>query len=98
MVNVDNIEQESLNIGALFMVTGISTFFVLAVILGLTGLHDAVERDLKAGFNAKIPADVLEHEAGQQELLESYAQDEDGSVRIPVDRAMEMVLEERQDG
>ena len=98
MGNPDNVEQENLAIGPLFAITGLSFFFVLAIVLALTGLHDTVERDLKASFNAQVPEDALRLEAEQQELVESYSMGEDGTVRIPVERAMEMVLEERQDG
>ena len=93
MGNQDNIEPENLAIGPLFAVTGLSTFFVLAVVLALTGLHDSMERSLKIGFNAEIPQDALELEAEQAELVEGYSKDDKGQVRIPVERAMEMVLE-----
>jgi len=98
MANNDNVEPENLAIGPLFAVTGLTFFGVLAVVLALTGLHDHVERDLKAGFNAQLPEDTMTLEAEQAEMVETYSKDEDGKVRIPVEKAMEMVLEERQDG
>ncbi len=98
MGNPDMVEPENLAIGPLFAVTGVSTFFVLAVVFALTGLHDSMERDIKASFNAEMPADTLELEAEQKDMVESYSTGEDGRVRIPVEDAMEMVLEERKDG
>jgi hypothetical protein len=89
------IEKENLAIGPLFAVTGVSFFFVLAVVLALTGLHKFEKERLEDAFNAKIPADALQVRTEQHELVEGYAKDEAGKVRIPVEQAMELVLEER---
>ncbi len=98
MGNHETVEPENLAIGPLFAVTGVATFFVLAVILALTSLHDSVERDIKASFNAELPTDTLELGAEQRDMVESYSAGEGGKVRIPVEDAMEMVLEEQKDG
>ncbi|MDF1799744.1 MAG: hypothetical protein P1V81_11250 [Planctomycetota bacterium] len=92
------VEKENLAIGPLFTVSGITVFFVIAIILALTGLNDFEQRRLKAGFNAKLPADTLRVEAEQKALVEDYSKDADGNVRIPVEAAMDMILEERKDG
>jgi hypothetical protein len=92
------VEKENLAIGPLFAVSGISFFFVVAVIFALTGLHDFEERRLKAAFNAELPDDTVRVEAEQKAMVEDYSKDADGNVRIPVEAAMDMVLEERKDG
>ena len=90
-------EKENLAIGPLFMVMGIATFFVVAVIFVLTGMHDAEKAALIAEHQAVRAADAVANDAMHAARLEGYeiTDKEAGKVRIPINRAMEIVASER---
>ena len=93
-------EEENLAMGPLFMILGVSTFFVVAVILALTGLYNAERQSLESTWaNTKLE-DSEANKAEQAERLSTYAvlDKEAGKLRIPIDRAMELVVKERSQG
>jgi hypothetical protein len=90
---MESFENENLAIGPLFMVTGVMTFLVVAIIFVLTGMHDADEAALIDMHEAKRPTASLENDARQTERLENYSKTDD-VYQIPIERAMELVVDE----
>ena len=93
-------EEENLAMGPLFMVLGVSTFFVVAVIFALTGLYNAERQSLEDTWAGAKVADTQANEAEQAERLGTYAvlDEASGKLRIPIERAMELTVKERSEG
>jgi hypothetical protein len=90
-------EEENISMGPLFMTVGVGTFFVIAVIFALTGLNETLQQDMVDQWASVKTPDTAAYEAEQAENLARYAViDQDkGKVQIPVERAMELVIQER---
>lgn len=90
-------EEENIRMGPLFTTVGIGTFFVIAVIFVLTGLHSAMEQDLVDKWSGADVSDRQANEAEQTERLGTYGfmDKAAGRVRVPIERAKELVLKER---
>jgi len=89
-------EEENVPIGALFMTLGVTTFFTIAIILGLTGLYEGSHTYYSDEWGNIDPEDVEQYREEQHEGLTTYSKGEGDVVRVPIDRAIELVLEERQ--
>jgi len=93
-------EEENLSVGPLFMIVGVGTLFVIAVIFALTGLQKTMQQSLEEEWAGATVPDVEANSAEQAARLQTYGMiDQDkGQVRIPVDQAMKLVLKERGEG
>ena len=89
-------EEENVPTGALFMTLGVTAFFTVAIILGLTGLYEGLETYHADKWAGVVPADTQSYQAEQASTLSEYQKAEDDSLRIPIDRSMELVLQERR--
>ena len=97
--NNSKVEPEGLNAGAIGVIVVGGLVFIIAamfVVVEITGLvfHDAlVESTTLTGYPK-----LQETRARADEILSSYAPiDRDAGIyRIPIDRAMELVVEEAQ--
>ncbi len=80
---------------AIFVVAAIGVISVVAIVVGLQAFYYAEERRHE---EAKyVPPVALEnYRAEQDALLTSYGwvSEADGVVQIPIDRAMELIVEE----
>lgn len=95
---MEHTENENLAIGPLFMSTFVLTGIVITSFFVLTGLKDSTERKLLQAFQEKRPQAALENDASQAARLNEYAtiDKEAGQYQIPVDKAMDLVIEERE--
>lgn len=89
-------EEENVPTGALFMTLGVTAFFTLAIILGLTGLYEGSLKHYTDAWGDVSPPDVVEYRTEQAETLGNYAKGEGEAVRVPIERAKELVLEGRR--
>lgn len=91
-------EEENISIGPLFMIIGVGTLFVIAVIFALTGLQNSMEQSLEAEWAEVQAPDVAQNAEEQAARLETagWIDKDKGQVRLPVERAMQLVLEERK--
>lgn len=95
---MENTESENLAIGPLFMTTFVLTGIVITCFFVLTGLKDSTERDILQAFQEQRPKAALENDAAQAARLNDYAtiDKEAGQYQIPIDKAMDLVIEKRQ--
>lgn len=89
-------EEENVPTGALFMTLGVTAFFTVAIILGLTGLYEGLETYHAGKWAAVVPADTQSYQTEQATTLSEYQKGEDDVIRIPIDRAMDLVLQDRR--
>ena len=94
---MNEFEEENIRIGPLFATVGAGTFFVIAVIFALTGLHETMQQSLADQWASKVVPDAEANATEQVERLSTYGvvDAKKGRVRVPIDRAMKLVLEER---
>lgn len=78
----------------------VGTLILILIVVGLQALFYHVEDDLYSQIYAEPQLDVKMVKAQQLELLASYGwvDREKGVVRIPIDRAMEMVVADPSGG
>ncbi|MFT4709665.1 MAG: hypothetical protein ACI8Q9_000788 [Planctomycetota bacterium] len=95
---MENTENENLAIGPLFMTTFVLTGVVVTCFFALTGLKNYTERNLIQAFQEQRPQAALENDAAQAARLDGYAaiDKETGRYQIPVDKAMDLIIEQRQ--
>ena len=95
---MEHTENENLAIGPLFMTTFVLTGIVITCFFLLTGLKDSTERNLIQAFQEQRPAASLENDATQAGRLDTYAtiDKEAGQYQIPVDKAMDLIIEQRK--
>lgn len=88
-------EEENVPIGPLFMTLGVTAFFTLAIIFGLTGLYEGLSTYYQNQGSANLPNDVVEYHQESAAQLNTYQKGDGELVRIPIERAMDLVLEAR---
>jgi hypothetical protein len=88
-------EEENVPIGPLFMTLGVTAFFTLAIIFGLTGLYEGLSTHYQDEWAAQQPQDVVDYHEQTEAQLTTYQKGDGDVVRIPVERAMDLVLEAR---
>ena len=95
---MEHTENENLAIGPLFMTTFVLTGIVVTCFFVLTGLKDRTERNLLQAFQEQRPEAALENDAAQAARLNDYGtiDKEAGQYQIPIDKAMDLVIEQRQ--
>ena len=91
------VEPDQLDFGALVKITGVTSAALLVIAIVLTfwfRIWIDTEREVKAA-NAVYP-EMIENRLAAQRLMESYGvvDAENNAYRIPVDRAMQLMLEE----
>jgi len=94
---MNEFEEENIRIGPLFATVGAGTFFVVAIIFALTGLHETMQQSITDEWASKTVPDAAANATEQAERLGTYGvvDAKKGRVRVPIDRAMKLILEER---
>ncbi len=91
-------EEENIPIGPLSMIVGVATCFVIVVIFVLTGLESSIRQGRLDAFAREAAVKAEASAAIRAERTSTYGvlDNETGKVQIPVERAMELVTEERK--
>ena len=96
-MTMKTIENENLAIAPLFMITFVLTFFTIATFFFCNGLEDSFRDDRIQHFQEQRPAAYIENDAKHEARINSYATIDKAAdqYQIPIERAMDLVVQER---
>ena len=89
-------KQRELDVTATFVVAIVGTLLLIAIIVALQALYYRTEETIYEETYAKPVLQVRKVQDEQLQLLTSYSlpDSDKGRIRIPIDRAMEIVARE----